>query len=665
MFILPLLLVGCGTHDLKFDDEDCPPVSWYADIDGDGFGGEATVSACDAPDGFVANADDCDDDDTVVHPGAPESCNGLDDDCNGVIDDGLPLAEGWLDADGDTFGDIATPNTSCTLASGFVEDSQDCDDADPAVHPDAQELCNGYDDDCDGLADDLDSPIFGVPTWGEDLDGDGYGTSEVTLTSCAGADGYAADVTDCDDEDDAIHPGAGEVCFDGLDNDCDGLSSDICAPEYDGATPGEGVYPDPCDPTAIPGDVSLCASGIAALLPSGSTFPTVQDAIDAASPGDVVSVCPGTWSENLTQSVSPLSLAGYGSGVSVVDGGGGRVVEMPDVGNDLTIVDLTIRGGGADEGAGLRGSGATLCIARSTFADNVATENGGAIYLAETGSLTVDNTLFYGNIATSAGGAVELPGRTSAYMIEVTDSLFDANAANQGGAMDIDSTSAATISNTGFRSNMAGHGGALVYSGWGPALTLELDSVTFSDNQATVGGAMSVGSWAFETVTATNCLFERNEASRSGGAISFENWSGGTFTARATEFRENVSVNGGTVYLASYGAEALDFQECTFDSNVAVAGAALYIDALGPTSIVTALLTNSTLTSNIGSGTTCGAAYLWKGSSTAVIALTSVTSDWGSGSTDNLPDDVCSPWWTSGYAYGAAASLDCTSLGCG
>lgn len=97
---------------------------------------------------------DCDDDAPGVHPGAAEACNGLDDNCDGAVDEGAPAdAPTWYaDADGDGVGAAAPTWVGCVAPAGWVPTGDDCDDADPAVHPEAAEICgNGLDDDCDGL----------------------------------------------------------------------------------------------------------------------------------------------------------------------------------------------------------------------------------------------------------------------------------------------------------------------------------------------------------------------------------------------------------------------------------------------------------------------------------------------------------------------------------
>lgn len=88
---------------------------------------------------------------------ATETCNGLDDDCDGSTDEGL-LTTYYQDSDGDSYGDAAFSQDACQAPEGFVEDNTDCEDSLPSVNPGASEVCDsGYDDDCDGFTDCLDS----------------------------------------------------------------------------------------------------------------------------------------------------------------------------------------------------------------------------------------------------------------------------------------------------------------------------------------------------------------------------------------------------------------------------------------------------------------------------------------------------------------------------
>ncbi len=127
----------------------------FVDADADGFGDPAAPVPCDQG---VATSGDCDDSDPGVHPGAAEACNDVDDDCDGQVDDadddvvdGLPF---FVDGDGDGYGSDDGLVTACVLAEGLSLSGGDCDDADPGIHPDAEELCDEIDQDCDGTATD-------------------------------------------------------------------------------------------------------------------------------------------------------------------------------------------------------------------------------------------------------------------------------------------------------------------------------------------------------------------------------------------------------------------------------------------------------------------------------------------------------------------------------
>ncbi|MBM4398626.1 MAG: hypothetical protein FJ087_23435, partial [Deltaproteobacteria bacterium] len=113
---------------------------------------------------------------------------------------------------------------ACAAAAGWVADSTDCDDVRAAVHPGAAEACNGLDDDCDGGVDE------GVlSTFRRDADGDGFGNAAVTTQACSVPVGYVADATDCDDTRASVHPGAAEVCYNAIDDDCNGTVDQPCA----------------------------------------------------------------------------------------------------------------------------------------------------------------------------------------------------------------------------------------------------------------------------------------------------------------------------------------------------------------------------------------------------------------------------------------------------
>ncbi|MBX2800647.1 MAG: putative metal-binding motif-containing protein [Myxococcales bacterium] len=220
----------CDTLDNDCDgktDENDP--TWYDDGDGDGFGdGTVAVTQCDAPSGHVLFAGDCDDTDADRHPNASETCDDVDNDCDGLTDDSDSdvLAATWhLDLDGDAFGDPSITTLACDARPGWVDDATDCDDQRATAYPGAAEVCNGLDDDCDALADDLDPDLQGAVTSWADLDGDSYGDPAQQVVACTAPPGHVLDDTDCDDGDFKVNPGETEEC-DGRDDDCDGLVDD-------------------------------------------------------------------------------------------------------------------------------------------------------------------------------------------------------------------------------------------------------------------------------------------------------------------------------------------------------------------------------------------------------------------------------------------------------
>jgi hypothetical protein len=178
------------------------------EVECDGYGGRCTELCCDpgyeCQRGVCLNAAldldfdgragyrDCDDYDRKTYPGAPEQCDERDNDCDGAIDEGVRNAAG--ECQPPCTDDDADGVTSCD------EPEPDCDDTDAAVFPGAAEVCDGADNDCNGVSDE-----------GFDEDGDGVGA--------CGATG------DCDDTNPAIAAGFVEVC-DGLDNDCSGTADD-------------------------------------------------------------------------------------------------------------------------------------------------------------------------------------------------------------------------------------------------------------------------------------------------------------------------------------------------------------------------------------------------------------------------------------------------------
>ena len=148
---LVAVIVGCQPRTVITTDTDTSVC--FEDWDGDRYGDPERAVSCDAG---VPEAGDCDDQDASIHPGAVELCTGRDEDCDGLVDgddpelaDGLPF---YADLDGDGYGDEDNVVTACTMGEGLALVGGDCDDQDPGVNPGAEDLCDGVDLDCDGIA---------------------------------------------------------------------------------------------------------------------------------------------------------------------------------------------------------------------------------------------------------------------------------------------------------------------------------------------------------------------------------------------------------------------------------------------------------------------------------------------------------------------------------
>ncbi len=205
------------------DDDAVDMMRFYGDSDADGYGGSRdTAVACERPAGFTDAPDDCNDREPTVHPGAAETCNRVDDDCDGSIDeDAVDALTAFLDQDRDNHGNAAIVVMTCAIQPGLAAQGDDCNDSAPAVFPGAVEVCNGVDDNCDGLVDN--GAKFN--TFYADADLDGYGLDSKSVLACSAPLGYATKGGDCRDNDTKVHPGAVETC-DGRDEDCNGVIDD-------------------------------------------------------------------------------------------------------------------------------------------------------------------------------------------------------------------------------------------------------------------------------------------------------------------------------------------------------------------------------------------------------------------------------------------------------
>ena len=213
----------CDGVDNNCDAAVDPPTAldaetWYRDADTDGYGnGAVSEVACDAASGFVADDTDCDDTDGLVHPDGIEVCDGVDQNCDGTIDEGFDSETYYHDYDGDGHGDPLDSVIHCVRPADYVTDSTDCDDDDYWRNPGLPELCDEKDNDCDEI---VDEDLVDVDYY-PDADADGYGFADgEVVTDCIPPDGYVVDATDCDDTLASVNPGEIESC-NGVDDDCD------------------------------------------------------------------------------------------------------------------------------------------------------------------------------------------------------------------------------------------------------------------------------------------------------------------------------------------------------------------------------------------------------------------------------------------------------------
>lgn len=196
------------------------PKVYFFDADGDGYGdAKKTRLACSQPvvEPYVDNALDCDDQSAAANPKGTEQCDGIDNNCDGTIDEGLmPVKSYFRDEDGDGYGDPAIAVTACAAPKGFVESNSDCDPAAITIHPGADELCNNIDENCNNLKDD-----GSVDVGGDCVDAGKGECNGGRITCVAGAKVCQS-----------INVPKPDVC-DSLDNDCDGVTDE--QPECGGA----------------------------------------------------------------------------------------------------------------------------------------------------------------------------------------------------------------------------------------------------------------------------------------------------------------------------------------------------------------------------------------------------------------------------------------------
>lgn len=146
-----LKFVKADKVQAHLDHGDVLATAYYADSDEDGYGAGEPQYGCEPIEGLVTQAGDCDDTNAAINPGAPEVCDNLDNNCNGQVDDGLPILTYYEDTDGDGYGINESTFSGCSQPAGYATQGGDCDDSNASIHPGAEEVCgDGVDQDCNG-----------------------------------------------------------------------------------------------------------------------------------------------------------------------------------------------------------------------------------------------------------------------------------------------------------------------------------------------------------------------------------------------------------------------------------------------------------------------------------------------------------------------------------
>ncbi|MEC8379591.1 MAG: MopE-related protein [Myxococcota bacterium] len=469
--------------------------------------GKGALSTIDADgDGVTEAEGDCNDSNASIYPGAPEICDGLDNDCDEVV----PNDEADSDFDGSR------------LCDG------DCDDLNPQVRPGATEICDYLDNDCDGI----------IP---DELDED--------------EDGFSMCDNDCDDQEPASWPGNPEIC-DGIDNNCSGFEDDIDE-DNDGYSPcttgGDCLDNDPLsypilvDPNAeFDGDGSVEAP-----------FSDVDSAIDELnSQGNnfcrTIALFPSTYNMNMTINDEILYFQGVGNGpgdvtisVGVDDEGnplGGRVFEVTNNGR-LGLANLTITGGsGTGDGGAIRAIGGNVELESVRVSGNNSTGDGGAVSVSS-GELRTENCYFNGNNAGDDGGAVSV----FSGFYEDYGSQFVSNSGTRGGGLLLDASDG-MLYGTRFQNNSALESGGGIAATSGQLIVIE--GTQFWGNVANLyGGGISILNHNQPGSYIRQSRFQGNFCGRSGGGVALTGFSAGMMVANNTFTANESNDEGAAVYV--------------------------------------------------------------------------------------------------------------------
>jgi hypothetical protein len=354
--------------------------AYYADGDGDGFGAGASQCWCAASGSYTAAlGTDCDDSESHIYPGATETCDYADEDCDTVIDEGT--THYYTDGDGDGYGEDSSE--TCTSGGGRVPDGGDCDDADPGVYPTAPELCDGQQNDCD------------LASWST---ADEDGTVSYTTTA-----GVWSDVTS---------------------TWAAGTSSSVAT--IPAATTGTYTV---CPGTWYVSVVAASGDDVEVIGLYGATS-TILDR--AGTSGTILSA------QDSTIVAEGLSLTG-GTGSSGSSRYGGAVLSFATTSSTVAQVSLTdceVYDNSATYGGGLAAYGyGDVFLTDTEVYDNTATTSGGGLFI-QRGDASCDGGGITDNTSTGEGGGIYVStstGTFAAISCDFTNNSPDDAAGGPGG----------------------------------------------------------------------------------------------------------------------------------------------------------------------------------------------------------------------------------------